>query len=651
MAEDNNITEVVDSNDMNAMDFFLNLKRNYESQRGPWESKWKQALAAYHLTDQLDKVYEGRSNIQVPVMKWKVNGLSARINRILFNVAPIGRIEDKKITDIQENIVDLWNKYIFENQLEQIGFKESFKEFVKNKTIEGTAVAKITQEFEEKEFTFFEDQEPENVVVKDNTYFRNILLTEFYSDVNQMDINDSQACIHSTVVPMEHLRTNQKRTEVVEFETEEGIVEERVEKGIYKNVHLLVTDGENITDQQAEYIQFLGLNKGETVKFERSLKEVNKNGFVQLDECYGKFDLDGDGIAEEVICTIANGKIVVRLEPTPFKHKKYVRPFIVGRYEPISNCLYGHSNVISGLKLLMELNASRAQATDAKTRSVSPMWYVDETKNTRWDGVWRPNGKVYGQGQNGMVPLLNPNLSNVSIQDSEFISRDLDQLWSLSPVQQGTSDNRLIPSTARGTLSVIAQNDMPLNDMIDNTIEMELKPFIEMIFERNLVFKDVDDLLVVWDEKDIAKAELDPEQTSMKDLLFEFNVKILGNLELSNEVAHQQGWNNFIQWAVSVPPVAKRLDWQALADKQLRSFGIKDDSEGIWLDNEILLQIDQEQQQAQQQQAQAQQQAIEQSKQESRSDYRFKKEVDTEAKLVEMQSEAVIEKTSGQKVQ
>ena len=191
---------------------------------------------------------------------------------------------------------------------------------------------------------------------------------------------------------------------------------------------------------------------------------------------------------------------------------------------------------------------------------------------------------------------------------------------------------------------------MPLNDIIDNTIDCELKTFITMIYERNLVNKDFEDLLVVWDEKELAKAKIE-EGFNMEKALFDFDVKILGNLELSNEVAHQNGWNNFIQWAVSVPPVAKRLDWKALADKQLRSFGIKDDSQGIWLDEEVLLEVDEEQKQAQQQQFAAGEAQIKKDRDDSKGDYQFKKEVDTEAKIVEMTSEAMIERSTGQKVQ
>jgi len=636
--------------DSEAVNYFLSLKQKYELDRQPWEPRWRQALAAYHVTDNLDTVYEGRANIQIPIMKWKVNGIVARENRILFNVKPFGRIEDTKAESIDKNIVDLWNRYIFDYQLEQIDFKSAFKQFNKNKEIEGTAVAKVTQEFQEKNFSFFDDVEEEQVIVKDNTYFRNMLLTEFYSDVSKENINDSQACIHATSVPMAELLANEIRREEVEIETEDGIIIESQEFGFYKNLDLLQLDGANITEQQAEYIQLLGLNRSETTAFQKSLRDTKKTGFVQIDECYGLFDIDGSGNQVEAVCTIANGRVVIRLEETPFKHKKYVRPFIVGRAEPIGNCLYGNSNIITGLPLLMELNAARAQATDARTRSVSPMWYQDETKNVRWDGTWRPNGIIKGQGQNGMIPLLNPNLSNVSITDSEMISRDLDQLWSLSPVQEGTSDSRFIPDTASGTRQLISQNDMPLNDKIDNTTEMELKPFIEMIYERNLVFKTVEDLLVVWDEKDLAKAKVD-ENTDMVDLAFDINVSILGNLELSNEIAQQNGWNSFLNFAMNVPPIASRLDWQAVADKQLKAFGIKDDAEGIWLDDADVLAAQQEAQQAAVQGAQFEESQAQKGRAEAKEDAKFIKELDTESDIVKMQSEAIIEKTTGQKIQ
>lgn len=660
----NESNESQSSYHLEALEYFGSLKNLYRDQRAPYEEKWRQAQAAvYMLNDKLDKVYNGRANINSPIMKWKVKGIIARIHRIIFNVPPIGRLETK-IKSAQNvpsnNVIDLWNKFIFDHQLDNINFKENYKQFQKNKAIEGTAVAKITQEREVKEIDFFDDdQDAQEIVVRDDTFFRPLPLQEFYSDISKYNVNHSQACIHSTTISVEELIKERKRTITEEFELvnpETGEVvgtEEKTKRvGKYININLLQGDGQMLTDEQEDYLTLMGANITQRQVFQKRLKEKNKTGFVQIDECYGMYELDGK--QQEVICTIANGNIIIRLEPTPFKHRRYVRPFIVGRYEPVPNMLYGDSNVIAGMNLLEELNASRAQNIDAKTRSISNMWYEDTSKQLKWDKTWRPNGVVKGIGPNGLTPLLNPYLGSITNESSVIIQRDLDQLWSLSPVQEGTSNAGQIPSTKGGTLAIIQQNDMPLNDIIDTAIEEELKPFIEMLYERDLTFKSVEDLLVVWTPEEIEKAGVSPDM-NMRDLFFEFNVRILGNLELSNEIAHQQGYLNFMQIAQTIPPIAKRLDWTFLSEKLLKSFGIKDDSEGIFIDEEIVQQSDQQlaEQQAQQQQAELQfvEQEKQKGRQEAQQDYRGKIETDTEAKLVEMTAEASIEKSTGQKVQ
>lgn len=631
------------------IDYFLGLKKNYAEQRKPWEDKWDQALSSVFMLEDLEKTYEGRANVQSPIQNWKVSGITSRIARILFNRSPIGRIEDKKVSQVKRDVVDLWNKYIFEHQLDEINFKDNFKVNLINKAIYGTSVAKITQEYEEKEIDFFDEDEVEPTVIKDNTYYRPILLKEFYSDINKMDINESQACIQSTVVSFEQLKAleyKKVKNDVIDEETGVFIDQEEEEEGIYKNLELLESFGDNLTSEQREYLDMLGFNKGQVQTFEKALKKQNKTGFIEIDECYGIYPING--IPQEVVCTIAAGTVVIRLEPTPFKHKRYVRPFIVGRYKKIPNVLYGTSPVILGHNLLLELNASRAQATDAKTRSIAPMWYEDTSKSVVWDKVWRPNGIIKGVGPNGMQPILNPYLGNVAINDSTLIQRDLDQLWGLSPVQEGTSDSSMIPGTKGATLAVIGQNDLPLNDLIDDTIEFELKPFIEVLYERNLVYKTVDDLMVVWTEDEIKSAGL--ESAEMKDLLLNFNIKILGTLELNNELAHQQGYTALMQIAPTIPPIAKRIDWQVLTDKLLRSYGIKDDSDGIFYSDEIMAQVAQEEAMQQQQMAQAQQQQKAEGIMVEAEMYKKKKEVDTESEIVKMQAEAATELSTGQKI-
>lgn len=654
--------------DRELIEYFMALKATYAEQRQPWELKWKQARDAYMVEPDSDKVYNGRANIRVPIVTWKVKGIVSRLMKIMFNTEPFGRIESPKSKPMRHDFTELWNKYIFEKQIPEIGFKQAYKTFTRGKVIEGTAFAKITQEYATEQFSYFDDQQPEEIVVKDNTFFRPMLITEFYSDITKNNIYESAANIHSTVLSLEEIRKNERRTEteveeVIDPQTGEvkAYTETRRDVGMYHNIELLTTSDtkSQLTEEQMTYMQQLGFSAKQVAVYQRSLQETLKTGNVRVDECYGWYDLDGDGYSEEVIVVIANGTVVIRAEPTPFRHKRFKRPFIRGVFEEIQNCLYGLSTVVLGHSLWMELNACRSQATDARSFSIFPMWYVDQSKQVIWDKVWRPGGIIKGNGPNGMTPIINPNLENAANADSAIIQKDMDQLYSLSPVQEGSSDRRMIPDTASGTAAIISQNDMPLNDLIDTAMDNELKPFIEMLYERNLRFKDVTELLSVWDEKDLQEAGITkgPDgrlQVDIKDMLISMNVKLLGTLELSNEVAHQAGWTAFGNLAATIPPLASRVNWTEYGDKMLRSFGIKDDSSNIYIDEESYQAAQKEKAAAE---AQAQQAALQHAEQmemakmsRSIQEHQAKKAIDTESDIVKMQSEAVLEKATGEKV-
>jgi hypothetical protein len=612
------------ASDREILHHFLDLKSSYSSQRQSWESKWEQARAAYNADDNLHTVYQGRANIKIPLVDWKINGLNARINRVLFNVPSLGRFESFRTRSFeQESRMDIWNKYIFDYQLQKISFIPELKLFIKDKSILGTSIAKITQEFEIGEFSYFEDDTAEEIILKDDTRFKTIQLEEFYSDASKININESEACIHSTTVPLSELHKN---------------------SGLYQNLHLLVPTGTNISVEQEEYLSRISIKKSTKSMFKKSLKESKKTGFVPIDECYGRFDLDGDGIAEEVLVTIAHGSVVIRAEASPFRHKAYVRPFVVGRYIKIPNCLYGESKVIKSLPLLMELNASRAQALDAKTRAVAPMYYLSTAQgNINWDGVWTPDKVIQGISTSSpLQPIVNPDLGFVSINDSVLIQRDLDKIFNMSAAQEGGATRSQVPETFKGTAALIAQTDIPINDIIETTSE-EMKVFFEMLYERNLRFKTVSDLAKVLPDDLLANAGITPLST-MADLELDIHtIRVLGNMELSNELAMQRGWESFAQFAQSVPQVSDQVDWMELSKKLLRAYGIKDDSEDIWHDPELVRQRSEAE-------TIAREQARQQDMEEELAKDRSKQLSKAEAKIMEMGAEASIEQVTGQKV-
>jgi len=152
---------------------------------------------------------------------------------------------------------------------------------------------------------------------------------------------------------------------------------------------------------------------------------------------------------------------------------------------------------------------------------------------------------------------------------------------------------------------------------------------------------------VVWTEEEIQAKGFNPD-IPMSQLAVEIGVKILGNLDLSNELAVQTGWTQFLQWASTVPQIQMRIDWKVAGEKRLKAFGIKQDSEDIWLPDEVV----QEKQQAQAEQAEKQrQQEIEGevAKETAINEHRINTQA--AANIQEKGTELLMEQKTGGKVQ
>ena len=167
--------------DKDIVDYFLSLKSRYEKQRkdAGYEDSWKEMRYAYQNSDKLKVTYKSPlQQVFVPIMDWKVNGLVARKMKVHFDRGKFARLEDKENTE--NEMPKIMDRYIFEHQLSNIQFKNYYRLFKRDEAILGTAVAKITQEYETREFSYFGEDQVEEQVVKDDTFFRPMVLEEFY---------------------------------------------------------------------------------------------------------------------------------------------------------------------------------------------------------------------------------------------------------------------------------------------------------------------------------------------------------------------------------------------------------------------------------------------------------------------------------------
>lgn len=674
-------------NDIKTLSHFMGLKMTYESGRDQWKQKWVNALAAFNLDkDQLlDERYVSDSKFLSPKPITKLKGVVARKIKILFNFEPFGRIEDSKLRKAKpKNVINLWNRYIFNYQIPKIKFIQQFRIFEFLQGIFGVAIAYLPHEYEEKRLVFA-DGNTKEVVSKNDTYFKPILTGDFYTDPTKLDLQESEANIMEEVVNFEDLKALEKRTvtytEIIEYEdgTSEEIEREE-EIGVYENLDMIMT-GNAMTQYQEDVLKRFYYNTGNLdsnlkthqakvdsmmKKAKKEAQESVKTGYVRIYKCFGKwwFKENDEWIYDEAIVEIANGTTIIRQERSPYQHINYNRPFVACHENPMLGSFYCNSQIMLAMDTWMELNANRQMATDAKKRAIFHQTYIDTTSNILWDGTWRKDGIIRGQGKNPIQPIINPNLQYVTNADNALFTQDIDAIFNLSTVQEGSTQKSNIPNTARGTAALIAQNDIPLNDKIKDEIEETIKPFLEILYERNLQFKTLEDLLTVWDEDDLEDLLKDLgtivkegedvesliEKVDLTQMFFEPAIKILGNMELSNEVAHQAGYTQFMQLARQIPPLAKRTNWQELGEKFLRAYGIKDDADHIFLDEKSVARVDEAARKNKINLQQKAQQDFIKGKQVELQEFNAQETIKTNNNIREMEAEVYLEKSTNQKV-
>lgn len=105
--------------------------------------------------------------------------------------------------------------------------------------------------------------------------------------------------------------------------------------GIYKNLDKVVRDN---SVSQGEALNDTDYYPEDTTYFR--FKDAPRTKLLVY-EYWGNYDLNGDGIAEPMVCTWV-GDVIIRLEDNPFPDKK--PPFIITPFSIIPFSLYGESN-------------------------------------------------------------------------------------------------------------------------------------------------------------------------------------------------------------------------------------------------------------------------------------------------------------------
>jgi hypothetical protein len=164
------------------------------------------------------------------------------------------------------------------------------------------------------------------------------------------------------------------------------------------------------------------MKTGKSMKYQesRQFRKVARNEMatiqpedIELMEYWGPYDLDGDGIDEEVQIVIANRQIVVRAVPNPYFEQ--TRPIFKSVF--VENPLewFGTGLVEPVLYTQNEINTLRRQGLDINNVSINPMWLVDSGGTVTLDKLFtKPNGVILTSDMNG-VKRLDPVAINQNV--------------------------------------------------------------------------------------------------------------------------------------------------------------------------------------------------------------------------------------------
>jgi len=303
-------------------------------------------------------------------------------------------------------------------QFEEMLFSSKVAVFKKAMLLDGTGIAKVPYRYKEIQtvrrfrqvdpLTGFEEmlKQPAVEVLYDGPDLEIVPIYDFYPDWSVKkpgDISSMRGCVHSTSKTLASLKENP----------------------VYKNLDELDYSVKSKgSDAWGSPYYSEDTYKQEFESLQDNKEGVKNEGRVELWEYWGLFDPKDDGKFEEYLIVVANGDVVIRMEPNFYDYK--FKPFVACPNYIRENEFYGVPELLAVRSLIKEANTLRNARLDNINLSVNPMWIADRAAGINSKSLFsRPNGIIWTNDINGIKPMqpLDPSLG--SRDEMAFIQQDI----------------------------------------------------------------------------------------------------------------------------------------------------------------------------------------------------------------------------------
>lgn len=182
---------------------------------------------------------------------------------------------------------------------------------------------------------------------------------------------------------------------------------------------------------------------------------------IKFSECYIKLDQDDDGIAEWLKICLINDKLAVYADNSPAYEQVDGHPYVWICPIPRPHSFFGDcpADLAIGPQKLKTFITRAIQ--DNMFLTVNQRTYVDMNADVDVNDLLesRPGGIVRGRGQNGIMPIVQPDLGSPAYEFNAFIDDWRQNVTGFTKYSQGTDANSL-NKTATGISIVTQKSDL-----------------------------------------------------------------------------------------------------------------------------------------------------------------------------------------------
>ena len=458
---------------------------DWEKFRKPFEDLWNEIYKLLFGRMEHPKTYT-RAKINIPVVFQAVEAVLPKLLTVifgsdnLFNVEPINK---KK--NAEAKVIEL----LLNHQLQQANFFVKFVDFAKQLCLYGTSYFfvywKVTRRWvwtrtpKRRRFNIMGVQMGDVVEWEEKKEYK---VVERRPEIDVVDILDVFPDPEGTSESVD----DSKGFFIQSWMDVEDIrALGHAKYPVYGNV-----DDTQLEGQDQQY--------GKSRSVRRSVHGtadaiLSRKDQVWILSYWGSYDLDDDGIKEEVEIVLGNKKVLLKARANPFHHQK--RPLIRATLFPVPLEWFGLGLVEPVISLIHEMTTLRRQRLDNINMAINRMWKVLDYSTIDLDSlVSTPNGIILVDQMDAIEALETTNVTNQAYTEAASVKADIDGATAPQSMQ-GNPQSGSLGRTAKGAQMIIAQALEKFGTAAKLLEESGVKKVLRMMLQLNLQFIDQDDQL------------------------------------------------------------------------------------------------------------------------------------------------------------